>query len=347
MRGLSSRRRLAASLPRPPARRLSSRRLPPSSGDEVCSLDDRQKLERRRCRLSPTLLRRRDLPGLGSCDAGGWRAASLLSCFFEMYANSFAYFRWYNSLPPISKAFGTLCVLTATLVQLQILSPSFFALYYPSVFKHFQIWRLFTTFFFLGEFSINFGIRLLMIARYGVQLEKGAFERRTADFLWMMIFGAISLLVSDIVCYSTTGVLLLGNTYGQHASLCLEQRVSECTDNIYGIIPLRSFYLPWVMLALDVIFGSPILPGLMGIMVGHLYYFLAVLHPLATGKNFLKTPKWVYPFTLLLRPKPSFSKFAYTYIKLCGLATLITNIYCSVSLTCCTCTDTGLLLDSN
>lgn len=32
-------------------------------------------------------------------------------------------------------------------------------------------------------------------ARYGVQLEKSTFERRTADFLWMMIFGAISLLV--------------------------------------------------------------------------------------------------------------------------------------------------------
>ena len=29
-------------------------------------------------------------------------------------------------------------------------------------------------------------------------LEKGVFDKRTADFLWMMIFGAISLLVSVI-----------------------------------------------------------------------------------------------------------------------------------------------------
>lgn len=36
-------------------------------------------------------------------------------------------------------------------------------------------------------------------ARYGVNLEKGPFERRTADFLWMMIFGALSLLVGDNV----------------------------------------------------------------------------------------------------------------------------------------------------
>lgn len=50
------------------------------------------------------------------------------------------------------------------------------------------------------------------------------------------------------------------------------------------------------MLALDVIFGSPILPDLLGIVAGHLYYFLTVLHPLATGKNMLKTPIWVYPY---------------------------------------------------
>ena len=50
------------------------------------------------------------------------------------------------------------------------------------------------------------------------------------------------------------------------------------------------------MLGLDVIFGSPILPGLLGILVGHLYYFFSVLHPLASGKNYLKTPMWVYPY---------------------------------------------------
>ncbi|GAY51257.1 hypothetical protein CUMW_132820 [Citrus unshiu] len=155
---------------------------------------------------------------------------------------------YYHSLPPICKAYGTLCVAVATVCSLGLLDLSILALEYKLVFSKFQVWRLITNFFFLGTFSINFGIRLLMIARYGVNLEKGPFERRTADFLWMMIFGALSLL---------------------------------------------AFYLPWAMLALDVIFGSPLVPDLLGIIAGHLYYFLTVLHPLATGKNLLKTPKWV------------------------------------------------------
>lgn len=62
-------------------------------------------------------------------------------------------------------------------------------------------------------------------------------------------------------------------------------------------LDFQAFYLPWAMLALDVIFGSRLLPDFLGIVAGHLYYFLTVLHPLAGGKNILKTPAWVYPFS--------------------------------------------------
>lgn len=61
----------------------------------------------------------------------------------------------------------------------------------------------------------------------------------------------------------------------------------------------QAFYLPWAMLCLDVIFGSPILPDLLGIIAGHLYYFLTVLHPLAGGRNMLKTPVLMYPYVWL------------------------------------------------
>ena len=32
-------------------------------------------------------------------------------------------------------------------------------------------------------------------ARYGVALERGPFDKRTADYVWMLLFGALSLLV--------------------------------------------------------------------------------------------------------------------------------------------------------
>ncbi|KAI9191453.1 hypothetical protein LWI28_008634 [Acer negundo] len=69
--------------------------------------------------------------------------------------------------------------------------------------------------------------------------------------------------------------------------------------NIYGLVTIQAFYLPWAMLAMDVLFGASLLPDLLGIIAGHLYYFLTVLHPLAGGRNILKTPKWVYPSSFI------------------------------------------------
>lgn len=59
---------------------------------------------------------------------------------------------------------------------------------------------------------------------------------------------------------------------------------------------IQGFYLPWAMLGLDLIFGDPLKPDILGMVAGHLYYFLTVLHPLAGGKFMLKTPLLVYPF---------------------------------------------------
>ncbi|KAK7358405.1 hypothetical protein VNO77_00332 [Canavalia gladiata] len=199
---------------------------------------------------------------------------------------------FYNSLPPITKAYGTICLLATATYHLGLYHLVHIALLYGQVFYRFQVWRLFSNFFFLGPFSINFGIRLLMIARYGVQLEKGPFDRRTADFLWMMIFGAISLLVLSAIPIFWSPFLAVPLVF---MLLYLWSReFPNAQINIYGLVALKAFYLPWAMLALDVIFGSPLVPDLLGIIAGHLYYFLTVLHPAAGGKNILKTPKWVH-----------------------------------------------------
>ncbi|XP_042461908.1 derlin-1.1-like [Zingiber officinale] len=199
---------------------------------------------------------------------------------------------FYKSLPPLSKSYGTLCFLTTAAVKLGLLGYASIALEYHPVFTKLQIWRLLTNFFFLGPFSFHFGIRLIMIARYGVQLERGPFDRRAADFLWMMLFGAFILLVLSAIPFfrfrflGTSMVFMLVYVWSR------EFRTAQI--NIYGLVSLRAFYLPWALLMLDVIFGDPLMPDLLGIFAGHVYYFLAVLHPLATGRNLLKTPFWVH-----------------------------------------------------
>ncbi|XP_047311337.1 derlin-1 [Impatiens glandulifera] len=199
---------------------------------------------------------------------------------------------YYKTLPPISKAFGTLCFAFTVACQIQLIIPEHIALLYGRAFYRLELWRLLTNFFFLGPFSVNFGIRLLMIARYGVQLESGPFQRRTADFMWMMIFGSFTLLALSAIPWLWTP--FLGVSLVFMLLYVWSREYPNANISLYGLVTLKAFYLPWAMLAMDVIFGSKILPDLLGILAGHLYYFLTVLHPLAGGKNMLRTPLLIH-----------------------------------------------------
>lgn len=200
---------------------------------------------------------------------------------------------YYKSLPPVSKAYGTVCFLTTLGYQLGLVNVYLLLMDYEKAFYKFQVWRLFTNFLFLGPFSINFGIRLLMIARYGVQLEQGAFQGRTADFLWMILFSMFTLLGIGLLI-PPLRLPLMGPSLVFMLLYLWSREYASARVNIMGLFTVQGFYLPWVMLLLNVVFGSPLLTDLMGIVVGHVYYFLTVLHPRSGGRNFLKTPLWVH-----------------------------------------------------
>ncbi|VFQ81381.1 unnamed protein product [Cuscuta campestris] len=115
----------------------------------------------------------------------------------------------------------------------------------------------------------------------------------------MMIFGTLSLLVLSFIPYFWSP--FLGVSLVFMLLYVWSREFPNANINIYGLVTLKAFYLPWAMLGLDVIFGSPIMPDLLGIIAGHLYYFLTVLHPLSTGKTLLKTPKWIHKMVARMR----------------------------------------------
>ncbi|XP_030532992.1 derlin-1.2-like [Rhodamnia argentea] len=199
---------------------------------------------------------------------------------------------YYRSLPPVSKTYGVACLMTTAALYLGLYKPWTIALQYELVLKRFQVWRLITSFFFLGPFSFPFAFRLIIIAKYGVALERGPFDKRTADYVWMFIFGALSLLVMAAIppLYSP----FMGPSLVFMIVYMWGREFPNARINLYGVVSLKGFYLPWALLALDLIFGDPLMPDILGMVAGHLYYFLTVLHPLAGGRNILKTPLWVH-----------------------------------------------------
>ncbi|CAG8771800.1 12416_t:CDS:2, partial [Acaulospora morrowiae] len=64
---------------------------------------------------------------------------------------------------------------------------------------------------------------------------------------------------------------------------------------IFGL-RFKGVYFPWVLLAFDALQMGGALPWhtLIGIVTGHIYYFLQELYPASGGPRLLNTPQWLY-----------------------------------------------------
>uniref|UniRef100_A0A670JQ82 Derlin n=1 Tax=Podarcis muralis TaxID=64176 RepID=A0A670JQ82_PODMU len=107
----------------------------------------------------------------------------------------------YLQVPPVTRAYTTACVLTTAAVQLELITP--FQLYFNPelIFKHFQVWRLVTSYLFFGPVGFNFLFNMIFLYRYCRMLEEGSFRGRTADFVFMFLFGGLLMTVLLLVIY--------------------------------------------------------------------------------------------------------------------------------------------------
>ena len=77
------------------------------------------------------------------------------------------------------------------------------------VFTKFHIWRLITTYFFLGPFSMGFIFGMMMVYYSGQSIET-YFEKRQADLGVMLVFNALAVM---IVAYLANNYMALQSPY--------------------------------------------------------------------------------------------------------------------------------------
>lgn len=61
-------------------------------------------------------------------------------------------------------------------------------------------------------------------------------------------------------------------------------------------IPLRAPYVPWFWVALSYFYGQPVIYDLVGIVIGHTFFFFTEIYPQlprSKGVFLLKTPKFI------------------------------------------------------
>lgn len=89
-------------------------------------------------------------------------------------------------------------------------------------------------------------------------------------------------------------LLFLGHAFTIMLVYIWSRRNPSVRMNFFGLITFQAPYLPWVLLAFSIILGSSTVVDIIGIIVGHFYYFFEDVFPYEPhGFRVLETPRFI------------------------------------------------------
>ena len=201
--------------------------------------------------------------------------------------------QWYADIPIVTKILFTGTFLMGCLVTFGMVTPDSVFLIWPFVTKDFEFWRLFTNFFFTDKFSFNFVMHLYILYENSLRYERNPYDTgaggTSADYLFMILIAMPMIWMFDYFnngfCYSDSLLYIIMYVWSR--------REPESQLNIFGF-KFQSVYLPWVYIAIRLLMGGSIMMPIIGIIIGHSYFFLIEVLPGQQPSlgSIIRTPQW-------------------------------------------------------
>uniref|UniRef100_A0A7S0Y8K7 Derlin n=1 Tax=Polytomella parva TaxID=51329 RepID=A0A7S0Y8K7_9CHLO len=194
---------------------------------------------------------------------------------------------WYKQLPIVTRTYVTLASLVTVGIALDLISEYNIYFYAPLIYEEHEYWRFFTNFLFFGKLGPDFLFHMFFLIKYSKSLEEESFRGRSADFLWMLTLGALLLTAMAHVA----PVQFLGSSLTFMMVYVWSRRHRYVSLSFLGVFTFTAPYLPWVLLAFGAVVGSSPVSDILGLITGHLYYYLEDVYPVLSGRRPIKTPK--------------------------------------------------------
>jgi len=200
---------------------------------------------------------------------------------------------FFDNIPPVTKAWLILSFLTTLSIQLRVVSLGSLYLDFDKVFGGFEIWRLLTCATFFGKFAFQTLFQWYFLVTYGKLYEADPFElgpawAKSAHMLWMLILNAI---VAIAVAYFMQ-IAFIGGILSFTVIYACSRRHPEAQTGMMGF-SFKVKMLPWVLMGLGILMGGDPTEDLIGIGIGHLFYFVIAEVPNAYDVHLVQTPEFL------------------------------------------------------
>lgn len=109
---------------------------------------------------------------------------------------------WFNSLPIFTRYWLLLTACLSLIGRFGIITPYTLILIYDRFIHNFEIWRAATSVFFYPlnpATGFHFMINCYFLYNYSLRLERGEYDGRPADYLFMLLFNWICCVVIGLI----------------------------------------------------------------------------------------------------------------------------------------------------
>ena len=190
----------------------------------------------------------------------------------------------FNESPKITKILIISSFSISILVWTNLISAYDIYLNYSLIIKRFQIWRIFTSFFYFGEFNLSLVFNMYIFFRDSKILEKKIFHGNCADYLYFIIYCMVFLLIIGIFAKP----IFLSSSLN-FAVMYYWGRKCKTNDVLFmGVFTFRAPYLSIFYLLISFLLGYDYANLIYGIIVGHVYFFIKEILPRIKSLNGLK-----------------------------------------------------------
>ncbi len=198
---------------------------------------------------------------------------------------------WFHDIPILTKLLFVSTLISGAATSFGLISAESQVLLWDRVFYQFQIWRPFTACIFSGGFSFPYAMHTYLLYLNSRNYETNPYNTggggNSADYLWML---SVSIGILCIISYIFE-IYVLSEAMLFDIIYVWSRKEPNAQLSMFGV-KFKSVYLPWVYVAIRVIMGQSITQPLLGIVVGHTYYFLVDILPVSHNYRWLATPQF-------------------------------------------------------
>uniref|UniRef100_A0A182VL38 sn-1-specific diacylglycerol lipase ABHD11 n=1 Tax=Anopheles merus TaxID=30066 RepID=A0A182VL38_ANOME len=200
---------------------------------------------------------------------------------------------WYKQVPPFTRIWLTATVGISLLAKIGLLPISYLILQSAPFFYKLQLWRPMTAVLFYPlnpATGFHFMMNCYFLYNYSLRLESDHYKQKPGDYFFMLFFNWILCVIVGLVM--DLPILM--------DPMVLSVLYVWCKLNKDVIVTFwfgtrfKAMYLPWVLLGMNMILSSGSIFSLVGIFVGHAYYFLKFSYPSELGgPALIETPFFI------------------------------------------------------